>query len=176
MMRRAIEQRWAFVPVAFLLATVAFAVFATTLALRDPSAYAAEPDYYKRGADYDSYKQQIAENGVIGWVITPSIVAAQGDPRLARVEIAVADKYGIAIEGATATVEVIPIRDADARVQLALVPVGGGRYAADVPVRSGGQWEVRVEIRCKGKVFADRFRRQVHFGARQAAVPSGGGA
>lgn len=175
-MQRLIENRWAFVPVAFLSGTVTFVAIAVTIAVRDPGALATEPDYYARGAAYDEYKHQIAENGALGWVVTPEIVASTADPRLARLELTIADKHGIPIEGAQVQAEVIPIRQADLRTPLALKALGGGRYGSDVPVRAGGKWEVRVQVRSKGKLFSDRFRRQVNFGPRVPVTASAGGA
>lgn len=163
MIRAALERRWAVVPVAMLAATLAFAAVAVSMAVGQPGATAVEPDYYRRGLHYDDYRRQVEQNGLLRWVVTPALSASPADPRRARLEIAVADRHGVAITDAQVTAEVIPISNADRRVTLTLHEAGEGRYAADVPLRTGGQWEVRVEIRAGEQVFADRFRRQVRF-------------
>jgi len=163
-----LENRWALVPVVMLSCTVIGATAMVTLALGDGSATAAEPDYYRKGAAWDEMKRQIAENGALGWIVTPSIVAGRKDPRSARLELTIADKYGVKIEGAVVTTEMFPIRAADSRIQLALSPGGAGRYGIDVPIRINGQWEIRVTIEANGKIYSDRFRRHIAFVAPSA--------
>lgn len=165
MMKNLVENRWAFVPVGLLLLSVCICTLGVTLALANGDT--AEPDYYQKGAHYDDFKAQLRQNGVIGWVVTPELVASSKDPRLARLELTVADKHGIKIDPATVAVEVIPIRDATRRVNLTLDRVDAGVYAADVPLRSGGNWEFRVQVDALGKHYTDRFRRPVAFGPRK---------
>lgn len=162
-MESLIEHRWALVPVAMMLATVAGAVVLVTVAVGDRSALATEPDYYRRGAAYDAWKQQVAANGALRWVVTPAILPAQAGAG-ARLELSVADRHGISLEGAAVRAEIIPIRDADARCNLSLAEVAPGRYGVDVPLRVGGQWEIRATVEWKGKTWSDRMRRSVRFG------------
>lgn len=165
MMRSLIENRWAFMPVALL--AVSFAICATGVTIAVSGADPAEPDYYRKGAQYDSFKAQVAQNGFLGWVVTSELVASTADPRLARLQVTVADKHGIVIDPAEVQVEVVPIRDATQRATVQLARVGDGRYAADVPVRIGGQWELRLTVDAKGKRYTDCFRRPVMFGPRK---------
>ena len=164
--RSLIENRWAFVPVVMMLGTVASAVVVVTVAVGDRSALATEPDYYRRGAAYDAWKQQVAANGALRWVVTPAIVSAQAGSG-ARLELSMADKHGIALEGAAVRAEIIPIREADARCDVALAEMAPGRYGVDVPLRVGGQWEIRATVDWKGKTWSDRMRRAVTFGPRR---------
>lgn len=160
-----VANRWAFVPVALLAGTVTFAAFAVRLAITDRQANAVEPDYYRKAVAWDDWKRQQAENGALAWVVTPAFEASPTDARRPRLRIAVTDKHGIVLDGATVRAQVIPIRDPDSRVDVALAPdPDGAGWVADVPLRVGGQWEARVEVDWKGKHWADRFRRQVVFG------------
>ena len=78
----------------------------------------------------------------------------------------------VALEGAAVRAEIIPIRDADARCDVALAEMAPGRYGVDVPLRVGGQWEIRATIDWKGKTWSDRMRRSVTFGPRrEGGVP-----
>jgi hypothetical protein len=165
MIRRALENRWAFAPVLLLLLSVGICATGVTLALR--GADAAEPDYYRKGAAYDEGKEQARRNERIGWVVTPELVASTADPRFARLRLTVADKHGIRIDPASVSVEVIPIRDAAQRVTIVLDRAAEGRYEHDVPLRSGGLWEFRVQVESRGTRYTDTFRRPVRFGPRQ---------
>jgi hypothetical protein len=158
-----IANRWAFVPVIMLSGVVAAAVLVVSFAVNDRGATAVEPDYYRKGAAWDEWKQQLALNGVLRWMVTPSIVASQTSAGLARLELSVSDKHGMPIEGASVRVDVIPILDGDARVELRLVHDGSGHYSAEIPLRIGGQWEIRSTVEWRGKRFCDRVRRNVEF-------------
>lgn len=158
-----VRNRWALVPVGVLAATVASAVLVVTLAVNERNATAAEPDSYRKGAAWDDWKAQLARNGALRWVLTPEFVPSPAGSGLARLELAVADKHAVPIEGATVSVEVIPIRDAESRVELALAESSAGRYGVDVPLRTGGLWELRVTVDWKGKRYCDRIRRSVSF-------------
>lgn len=162
----AARNRWAFVPAAMLSCTIVGAVLVVTLAVNDRGATAAEPDYYRKATAWDRWKEQLARNGALRWVVTPEFVPAAGGTGLARLELSVADKHAVPIEHAVVRAEVVPIRDADSRVDLALPEVSPGRYGADVPLRLGGLWEIRTTVEWKGQRYVDRVRRSLDFGRR----------
>lgn len=162
------RNRWAFVPIAMIGATVVGAVLVVTMAVNDRGATAAEPDYYRKAVAWDEWKEQLARNGSLRWVVTPELAPASGGSGLARLELSVADKHGVPIERASVRAEVIPIRDADARIQLLMAEGAPGRYGADVPLRVSGQWEIRTTVEWKGQTYVDHFRRSLRFGR---AVP-----
>ncbi len=168
-LRSLLRNRWAFVPVFMLAAVVTAAVLVVTLAVNDRGATAAEPDYYRKGAAWDEWKKQLAMNGVLRWVVTPNVVASQTEAGLARLQLSVADKHGMPIEGAAVHAAVIPILDGDARVELVLTHVGAGQYSAELPIRIGGQWEIRSTVEWHGSRFCDRVRRTVEFQSQHAA-------
>ncbi|MEI6474207.1 MAG: FixH family protein [Planctomycetota bacterium] len=161
--RSLLANRWAFVPVIMLSTVVAAAVLVVLFAVNERGATAAEPDYYRKGAAWDDWKRQLALNGVLRWVVTPSIVPSTSATGLARLELTVADRHGMPIEGAVVRADVIPILDGDARVTLTLTHDGSGRYSAELPLRIGGQWEIRSTIEWRGNRFCDRVRRTVEF-------------
>lgn len=170
--KRIVAERWKFVPVVMLLSGMASAYTMVKLSMGDGHGSAVEPDYYRKAAAWDETKRQVAANGALNWIVTPAFVAALGDARCARLEVAVADKYTVAIEDAVVQAEIIPIRAADARCAFELTSMGGGRYGVDVPLRIGGVWEVRLHVESKGRVYTDRIRRQVNFGSPPASEGS----
>lgn len=167
------KDRWLLAPFALLSLSVTGATVMITLARGDGQGAAAEPDYYRKAVQWDAVKAQRKANDALGWVVTPTIMAGRDDPRSARLEVVVADKYTVEIAGATVEAEVVPIRAADARVALALLPMGGGRYGADVPMRVGGMWECRVSIVVGERKYCDEFRRQVTFSSRKKTDEDG---
>ncbi len=167
------KDRWVLAPFALLSLSVASVTVMITLARGDGQGAAAEPDYYRKAVQWDEIKAQRAANDALGWVVTPTITAGRDDPRCARLEVVVADKYTVEIAGASVEAEVIPIRAADARVSFTLSPMGGGRYGADVPVRVGGTWECRVSIVLGERKYADQFRRHVTFSSRKKTEDAG---
>lgn len=155
-----IRDRWMFVPVLFLGATVTSAVLTVKFAVAG-RPLGVEPDYYEKGRDHESVRRQAAMNDRLGWIVAPTIEAGRdGLPRLA---IAVTDKRGIRIPADEASVEAIPIRNADLRTEVRLEPVDEGRFAADIPLRISGQWEFRLTVRRGEEIYTDRFRRSLGF-------------
>lgn len=163
MLRNAVANRWAFVPLILLGSTVANAFLMVSLSAGDGNGTAAEPDYYRKAAAWDSVMQQRLENGYLNWVVTPAIVAGKDDPLKARLELAIADKHGISIAGAHVTAEAIPIRDADRRVALELSETAAGLYGCDIPLQASGLWEFRVRVEARDSVYTDCVRRQINF-------------
>ena len=46
---------------------------------------------------------------------------------------------------------------------------GAGQYSAELPIRIGGQWEIRSTVEWHGSRFCDRVRRTVEFQSQHAA-------
>ncbi len=158
-----IQQRWAFAPILLLSGTVCGSIVMVTLSQGLGHATAAEPDAYRKAAAWDDRKQQLAKNGTIGWIVTPEIVRGRHDVHGARLELAVTDKHGVAIDDAVISIEMFAIRAADTRVSIELEPTGAGKYGADIPMRISGQWEIRTTIRRGGQTYFDQFRRHIAF-------------
>lgn len=162
-----VANRWVLFPVAMIAGTVVFAVISVAIAVGDGTA--AEPDSYRKSIAWDAHRAQVAQNGLLGWVVTPTVVGGSGLDGAVMLRIGVADKHAVPIDGGRVIAEVVPIRDADRRVTLELAEVAPGTYEAKCPVRIGGQWEIRTTIESRGKRYADRVRRFVEFGADGAS-------
>jgi hypothetical protein len=158
-----VANRWVLFPVAMIAGTVIFAAIAVAIAVGDGTA--AEPDSYRKSVAWDAHRVQVAQNGLLGWVVTPTVSGGSGRDGAVVLRIGVADKHAVPIDGGRVVVEVVPIRDADRRVTLELKEVAPGTYEASCPVRVSGQWEIRTTIESRGKRYADRVRRFVDLGA-----------
>ena len=158
-----VANRWVLFPVAMIAGTVIFAAIAVAIAVGDGTA--AEPDSYRKSVAWDAHRAQVAQNGLLGWVVTPTVSGGGGMDGTVLLRIGVADKHAVPIDGGRVAAEVVPIRDADRRVMLELKEVSPGMYEAECPVRVSGQWEIRTTIESRGKRYADRVRRFVEFGA-----------
>ncbi len=106
--------------------------------------FAVEPDYYSKAVGWDSTMAQADRNRALGWQAVPSLGA---------VSVGVADTVaimlrtatGVAVSGATVTIEAMPVAYATEVVRAELAPGHEpGRYAAVVPMSRAGLWEVRL--------------------------------
>lgn len=157
-----VANRWALFPVAMIAGTVVFAAISVAIAVGDGTA--AEPDSYRKSVAWDAHRAQVAQNGLLGWVLTPTVTGGGGVDGTVQLRIGVADKHSVPIDGGRVVAEVVPIRDADSRVTLVLAEVSPGMYEAACPVRVSGQWEIRTTVESRGMRYADRVRRFVEFG------------
>lgn len=161
-----IANRWVLFPVAMIAGTVVFAVISVAIAVGDGTA--AEPDSYRKSVAWDAHRAQVAQNGLLGWVVTPTVTGGSGLDGAVLLRIAVADKHSVPIDGGRVVAEIVPIRDADRRATVELKEVAPGTYEAPCPVRVGGQWEIRTVVESRGMRYADRVRRFIEFGANGA--------
>lgn len=159
-MKALLRNRWAFFPVVMLLGSVGLGVVTVSAALQSHGE--AEPDYYRKGVQWDEHRAQVARNGALAWNLTPTIVPPGDASLLPAVHVAVADKHGVPIEGANVSLEVIPILAPDARLEMPMVETRPGLYVAACPLHAQGVWELRFTVDSKGRVFADTVRRVVH--------------
>jgi len=147
-----------FVPVVLIAGNMCFAFFAVRMALRD-HGQAAEPDYYRRALAWDESHAARTAGERLRWTVSPSIERrTDGDIEL---ELAIADKWGIPIDGARVSVEAIPIRAADLVVTREARERDPGVYIVSCPVRAGGQWEFRVKVERGDDRLEERFRRMI---------------
>lgn len=152
------QRRWMFAPVALTLASMGFAVVTVRLALRDHGT-AVEPDYYRKAAAWDERRLAREAGEALRWTVSPSLERSARDSLI--VELTIADKYGIPIEGAQVALEGIPIRAADTAQTIPLRESTGGRYAGTLRVPASGQWEFRVDLKRGEERLIESFRRAV---------------
>jgi nitrogen fixation protein FixH len=146
---------WPLAVVVVLAVTVFANVLIYYLAL-DPGAAVVERDYYRRAVAWDSTMAQERHNGELGWRLEAVLdaAAADGTPLTARLS----DRDGGPLAGAAVRVEAVHNRDAAHPVAAMLVPAGAGVYAAALPLRHAGLWELRFAV-TRG---AERFTQTLH--------------
>lgn len=161
LLRRLVANRWAFFPVAMLGFSVLLAVVTVQAALHGQGA-AAEEDYYDKAVAWEDVQRQRVENDRLRWNATPSF-SASSDGRRPVLELGIADKWDVPIEGARVAVEAIPVKAIRLGGEVLLREGAPGRYAAPLPARVDGQWEFRVRVERDGDRYTDEFRRVLRF-------------
>jgi nitrogen fixation protein FixH len=123
-------------------ATVAANLVMMRIANNDPS-FSVEPDYYKKAVFYDSTMAQARRNLDLGWGVqafVDSIVAGQPT----RLRVVLRDEQALPLLGATVQATVLFNARANDLTTATLTDEGAGVYTASVPIKTPGEWEVRV--------------------------------
>jgi nitrogen fixation protein FixH len=137
--------RWPLGIAAILGATIAGNVAVMRVAGDDPS-FAVEPDYYRRAVAWDTTMAQARASAALGWRVTPAVAPlVAGAP--ATVTLAITDRDGAPLTGATVAVEALFNARANDRHTATMAEVAPGRYAAPLPLAWAGEWELRVQVR-----------------------------
>ena len=142
-------RRWATGIVALLGATVAVNVWMLRVAA-EQGGVNAEPDYYRKAMEWDASQARAAASAALGWSATIEPVARRGGAVAFR--IALADRAGAALGGATVRVTARWNGDATRLVEGVAVPVAGG-YGVTLPLAQGGLHELRVVATRGGDTF-----------------------
>lgn len=141
---------------AILCSTIAANLFVMRLANDDP-AFAVEPDYYRKAVQYDSTMAQERRNLALGWQVTADFEPITPDgPTGVRVDIH--DAAGHPVTSATVAVMARFNARANDTLTTGLVERVPGEYAADLPIRTPGEWEVRIDVVRDDARFSARRR------------------
>ena len=81
---RAWDQRWAFAPVALLLASVGGLATMASIASDDPS-FSLEPSYYEKAVHWDEQQAKRAASKRLGWRLQAALEPSSGGARLVAV-------------------------------------------------------------------------------------------
>jgi nitrogen fixation protein FixH len=135
----------------------------------DRDAAVVEHDYYRRAVGWDSTMAQERRNVELGWRLQADLgaLAPAGAPLCVRL----ADRAGAPLAGAAIRVEALHNRDAAHPVTARLAPTADGGYAARLPLRRPGMWELRFTV-TRGR---DRFTRALRREATVATAAAGAG-
>lgn len=161
MMKR---ESWWPIGVAAILALTVAANFGIYYVANADQGIAIEPDYYKKAVAWDSTMAQARDNAALGWRLTPTLAAFTTRDG-AGLHVTITDSTGAAISGATVKVTAFYNARAGVITDTTLAAAAGG-YEGTLPVRHGGLWELRFDVR----------RGAVHFTStsRVDAVPAAG--
>ena len=132
-------------------AAMIWIAFATWTGLETESAY-------QKGLAYNRALQEAEAQQALGWRVELDVAAADG--RLARLEVALADRHGDLIEDARVSAAFVRPTHAGHDVQLTVPHIHGGVYGADAALPLPGLWEVRVTARSGTDTY--RLRRRVY--------------
>jgi nitrogen fixation protein FixH len=136
--------QWPWLVTAALLFTVGVNVVMLVAASGDANGAVVEPDYYRKGVEWDLAMARRAASDRLGWRTSASI-ARVGDGHALRVHAT--DSTGAPLTGARFVAVLIHNLDAARPVRATLEELGDGRYEAPVPIAHDGMWEVRLEAR-----------------------------
>lgn len=146
---------WPFGLAVALVASAALNVGFAVVASRDAS-FAVEPDYYRKSLEWDRTMAQEDTNRALGWALAIRAEPAADSGKLRLVAI-LRDRAGRRVDGALVTVEARHGARAAEVVSGTLADAGNDGYAADLPLRRAGLWELRLTARRDGDVFTQRL-------------------
>jgi nitrogen fixation protein FixH len=136
--------QWPLLVVAALLFTVTANVVMLVAASGDANGAVVEPDYYRKGVEWDRTMARRAASDRLGWHAAVSLPQA-GEGHALRVQAT--DSAGAPLTGARFVAVLIHNRDAARPLRATLEEVAPGRYEAPVTLAHAGMWEVRLEAR-----------------------------
>ena len=97
------------------------------------------PDYYERAAHYDRAIDEAARSRALGWTSDVRIAGAS-------VEVAVRDRSGAPIDGATVKISGYARAHANTAIEASLVATGSGTYRATLPSSALGMHDLTVVV------------------------------
>ncbi len=151
---------WMLLPFMLLGATLVGWGFMVAVALDDPS-FSVEPDYYEKAVEWDQHQAQQTKNEELGWQIKSQLEARGPDMQLA---IELSGRHGTRLRGARVSVRAFHVaRGADV-VEAVLGEREDGTYAATLPMRRPGIWEVRYLAERAGERFTAVQREELVLG------------
>ena len=147
---------WPILVTAALLFTVGANVVMFVAASSDRNGSVVEPDYYRKGVEWDRTMARRAESARLGWRATAALSALRAadpadpaEPANAQptreVAVTLRDSTGVPVRGAELSVVLIHNSDAAHPVNASLTEKAPGVYTARLSLRARGRWEVRVE-------------------------------
>ena len=154
---------WPIAIVGVLAVTVA-ANIALMVVARDPNAYVVEPDYYRKGVNWDSSMAQARASVALGWQVDAAL--RDWTPAGSTLVVQLADSPGAPLAGASVKVELINNVTPETPVHSAPAEAGAGRYVARVALARPGLWELRLQARRGGDFYTADLRRDLARGAR----------
>lgn len=130
------------------------------LATSNPT-YAVEEDYYAKAMAFDQTRAQRARNAELGWNLSVAATPAPVAGAEATLTVALTDRSGAPVDGATVVVEAFHNVRADRILEARLRPFEPGRYAASLPMSRDGLWELRFTVSRGTEVFTDIVRQHL---------------
>ncbi|MBK6847932.1 MAG: FixH family protein [Proteobacteria bacterium] len=165
--------QWPWIIVGLLGANALAVLLLIVLATHDPS-HAVERDYYAKGLAWDAEQAAARAGERLGWKLALAIAPARQWGKR-RIEARLVDRDGRALAGARLQLEARHLARAAEVLRTALTPLGAGRYAATLPLRRPGLWELRLVVEQGGRRWTRSLTRELE-PLTGLAVPAAAGA
>jgi nitrogen fixation protein FixH len=129
------------------------------VATGDPS-FAVEEDYYGRALRWDETTREAARNAALGWRVEVDPAPSAKGPGWTDLALRVVDRDGAPVKGAIVSLEAFHHARAGDRLRADLA-ADGDRYAATLPLRRAGLWELRVRVERGAETFSTVVDREL---------------
>ncbi len=123
------------------------------------SSFAVEADYDRKALHWEDTARQRTHNAELGWTVRVDRVEG------GRLAVAILDKSGAAISGASVNVEAFHHARAGTRIETLLGETPNG-YEGAVAIDLPGLWELRFTVRHGTDTFTAALTRAMTGGAR----------
>jgi nitrogen fixation protein FixH len=132
------------------------------VAIDDPH-FALEPDYYDKAVHWDRGQAEARASQALGLKLTLAPLTTRANGTL-KLQLAIEDRQGLALDGALVTVEAFPNAYASRVEHLTLRETAPGVYEAELGRGPKGLWELRVAVKRAGLSYHEVLRRDVSKG------------
>ena len=122
------------------------------VATGDPS-FAVEEDYYGRALRWDETTREAAHNAELGWRVDVRPSPSAKGPGWTDLSLSVLDRAGTPVTGGRVSAEAFHHARAGDRLRVDFAP-SGDAYAATLPTRRAGLWELRVRVERGAETFS----------------------
>ncbi len=134
---------WPGIVLALLGAQMLLMLVMVYMATSDRS-FAVEPDYYKKALHWDESAAEGRSSRQLGWSVRIEVGDAADVLKRRDVTCTLLDAAGEPLSGATVEVIAFPHARGQERTLVKFAEIGGGLYAASMPIPRSGLWEFRV--------------------------------
>lgn len=103
----------------------------------------SDQDAYRRGLAYNDQIETARAQDALGW--RGDLAFRWGGPHRGRIEFVLRDPARGPLDGAAVQAKILRPTHQGYDFDVAMQPLGGGRYAAELELPLSGQWEIRVD-------------------------------
>jgi nitrogen fixation protein FixH len=148
---------WAFVPAGLLLSSALGVGSMAVIAVRDPS-FATEENYYQKAIHWDQVQAQAGENQRLGYRVVAAPSLPLDAQRHVRLELALQDRLGQPIRGASLTAQAFANAYSAELRQVRFQEAAPGVYTAELVAQHAGLWVFRVTAQTPAARFTADWR------------------
>jgi nitrogen fixation protein FixH len=139
---------------------VALMLAMVLLATRDETL-SVEPDYYRKGLEWDQTAAQMRENTRLGWSARLDVAKESNAAGEREVRLTLRDADGRPLTGAQVELVAFAHARGHQRQTVSLSPDQDGTYTVVLRFSRPGVWEFRFAVRCGNHVFTQTLVRDI---------------